>query len=152
MSRKFKRALFVRAYEILDGIPSERFDLSHIAINERGGSATDPSHCGTIACGLGWLAAHPKFRPLSLLNYVSGGRYAYLSQGDYQTAGAATFGISTDDAKALFSAFAGRLDPSELRNHTIGSVAPCDAKAVLLARMRRFLAEQDALELAGSAA
>ena len=52
--------LLREAYAIIDGIPDDRFNLRTYA------NSTDPNHCGTIACAVGWLAMHPTFNALGL--------------------------------------------------------------------------------------
>lgn len=65
----------VRAYQIIGGIPEDRFDLtavySHPTPRDKDGRGT--LGCNTIACAMGWLALHPEFQQLGLAPGMRGG-------------------------------------------------------------------------------
>jgi hypothetical protein len=86
------------AYEIVDGIPAENFDLNAWRTKDCGAS------CGTIACAAGWLSLHPKFQALGL-GYENRGVEGYqVTFGtDYHfPALASLFNISYSQAQGLF--------------------------------------------------
>jgi hypothetical protein len=127
MSMTFNRELFIEAYEILDGIPDERFNLSEIANKKE-------LDCGTLACGMGWLAMHPKFQALGLTLEEAGDEgvrvalpgFEFLPVSGYDTI-----------ARELFG-FSGTLAPYHIfRTRCLGERGT--DKQVLLKRMRNYL-------------
>ena len=90
------------AYEIIDGIPPERFNLSTVCT---GPKAPDPTHCGTIGCAAGWIAMHPKFieRGLSI-DRDSTFTWMGETESDYSVAMYRVFNLPLPgDARNLFS-------------------------------------------------
>ena len=142
--------LIRHAYEVLDGIPAERFDLDHIIeltpSMDVGTFKARPT-CNTLACGMGWLALHPDFKRLGLrLNghgklTFKGFTYAF----DYEKAAVKLFNLSwSDDAEAMFAPRFNSLYDKELN-----VVSRCfdndkvSDKELLLYRIRRFLQDHN---------
>lgn len=126
------RELLIHAYEILDGIPQKNFDLNLIAQKGQGAPT-----CGTLACGLGWLAMHPDFKALGLdlwselqssdsCGLIFQGRKKFPSE--YGDTAAALFGIFRSDGYFLFG------------TKTCEECHSSD-KAALLSRIRNYLKE-----------
>lgn len=96
------------AYAIIDGIPEDRFNLNVVTRTDAEGHEKDPHYCGTVGCALGWLAMHPQFQALGLGLYVSDHRsqQAFTSffgaNLDFEKAGAMVFGMTVNDATAMF--------------------------------------------------
>lgn len=128
-----KRELLIHAYEILDGIPESNLNLCEIAPRR-----TKEPDCGTIACGLGWLAMHPDFRALGLdlwsepTEFETCGLIFQGKRSDpshYGDVAAKLFGISRNDGYFLF----GTKFSEEWRSND---------KAALLTRIRNYLKEK----------
>lgn len=99
------------AYEIIDGIPTQHFNLNRW-VHEDGASCST-NGCGTIACAGGWLALHPKFNELGLrMKWNRGNGRGYNTQVVTYGSGsvsafealAKVFNIAEQDARKLFSA------------------------------------------------
>jgi hypothetical protein len=98
MSNEPNFELLKDAYEIVDGIPAENFNLNQWRKKDRGMS------CGTIACAAGWLSLHPKFQALGL-GYRDFGIEGYqVTFGDeyHFAALAELFNIGNTQAHVLF--------------------------------------------------
>ena len=125
------------AYEILAGIPAERFipDLDQYANNTK-------ITRGTLACGIGWLAMHPGFKRLGLIpsffaddtSLTLDGAVASLNE-----AVVAVFGTKYPDD--LF----GVRGKSEYDHEP--STATLTDKALLLYRLRRYLGQPEGTAL-----
>ncbi len=93
-----KFELLKDAYQVLGGIPARQFKLAKI-ISERGGR----DECGTIACGMGWLAIHPRFRKLMKVRLDPSSTFVYWrGMGNYKEAASNLFGVDWDVARNLF--------------------------------------------------
>lgn len=123
------------AYSILDGIPNKRFNLQLIANK----TSLD---CGTIACGVGWLALHPRYqaRGFRLWNDRSGSLSESIGVRNirtderwhpfsYNRAASAMLGIPSEDADRLFA-------QEYWTDRNIGN-----DKRVLLRRLRKYIQE-----------
>lgn len=118
--------LLRQAYAILDGIPQEVYDLNTV-VTKHGNKSVK---CGTIACGIGWLSQHPKFKALGL-RHTSDGLYFKRQPVSYWTAGARVFGIDEDEAGSLF-----RSTTAPRKTH----------KRILLDRIKIFLGKNGQLD------
>lgn len=120
------------AYAILGGIPTEVVDLDRIETRAAGGIG-----CGTIACGIGWLAHHPQFQELGLQpeSNIDVGQIAYKvafkgKAVDYDEAGMKVFNLTRSEAEDLFGPVAdpwGRDRPRKIH------------KNILLNRIKKLL-------------
>jgi len=125
------------AYQILAGIPAKRFvrDLRMLV--------TDNS-CGTLACGIGWLALYPH-APFDALEYRHWGLAFHRDTMDFDMAAKLFFELpSTKSSVRLFG----------IRQHSkydkeMGAGDLSD-KALLLYRIRRELGEQRSIALAAA--
>lgn len=127
------------AYQILGGIPARKINLSDIII-ERGRTVKGKPFCGTIACGLGWLLMHPRYKRRgfgvkpttweTLFKTPSEPEWKYLR---YPYVAAEMFGIPQDDAHAIFAttAYSWDYDPQDTRK--------LSDKQLLLARIKNYL-------------
>jgi len=121
------------AYAIIDGIPSKAIDLD--SIREARGATLS---CGTIACGMGWLGEHPKFKQLGLSTV---GDRSWNSDvnlhgelSHYGKAAGEIFGIGTELGSKIFSpAGCSEIDRKYWRK--------LSHKELLLRRMRRVLGD-----------
>jgi hypothetical protein len=96
--------LLKHAYAIIDGIPDHRFNLNKVATNDTDhGECNVPTDCGTIACGIGWLAMHPDFIDRGLTVDKQGAPRLHGATCFYEDAGAHLFGITCSEAMSLFS-------------------------------------------------
>lgn len=92
------------AYAILGGIPDKAINLDYI--RQKQGRTLS---CGTISCGIGWLASHPTFKKmgLNIQRPKRGMAYADITwrgkKVNYDTAAANIFGISKREANDLFT-------------------------------------------------
>lgn len=127
------------AYAIIDGVPEDRMNLNDVASNFEGGDPTDIHHCGTVGCAIGLLAMHPYFQALGLYleRDESAIEYGYsmtkAGTKGYVRVGMEIFDLDYDEAHDLFR-------PSrDWERAAYGS-----DKAIWLARVRKFLAEQEA--------
>jgi hypothetical protein len=100
------------AYEILSGIPENRFNLDRIVqVSSYRSKTPNPASCGTIGCGIGWLLMHPRYkaRGFKLTETAeetlmkSPSRRAQMSPGEYRFIGADMFNIDVDVAQDLFA-------------------------------------------------
>lgn len=117
------------AYEIIDGIPSENFNLDTWRKRDEGAT------CGTIACAAGWLTLHPKFQELGLKSVVGHGHYLHrpvFNGKENIDALAELFGIKWADALRLF--------------REKGYLESGGHKQVFLRRLREFLQEHGQLK------
>lgn len=89
------------AYAIFGGIPDTAFHLDRI-VRKHGSS----KGCGTIACGIGWLAMHPAFNEKGLtLRHGDELCYQYSSgrsTNSFALAAADIFGITESEGSRLF--------------------------------------------------
>ena len=89
------------AYAIFDGIPEQKINLGSI-LTKRGVS----TECGTIACGMGFLALHPQFQAMGL--EMPGGEKVgsgLLYKNDYifySDAAVKVFGLTYQEAIGIF--------------------------------------------------
>ena len=120
MTRTPNYELLREAYAILGGIPTRAINLDLVVTKESGNLS-----CGTIACGIGWLAHHPKFQYLGLEYKKHNGLHYKGRFIGYSDAGSRVFGISYHEANALF-----RPAPSGKNVHH---------KNMLLNRIKKFL-------------
>jgi hypothetical protein len=85
---------------IIDGIPEEKFNLSVIVQQDERATLT----CGTVACVLGWLSLHPKFKAKGVRYSKWAGLCWKGEPSNFEWVGAKLFDITTDQACDLFSA------------------------------------------------
>ena len=116
------------AYAILGGIPDEQINMNAVVLKQAG-----KNNCGSIACGMGWLAMHPAFNELGL-SYTRPHGLLYVAPngettGHYGHAAAEIFGITKDQAQELFK--------------PAGEVYTQNHKSVLLNRIMTFLAKRN---------
>lgn len=111
------------AYQIIDGIPDNQFDLQWF-YSFYPGDLPAANDCGTIACAGGWLALHPQFNALGLEAGREGptldGKYGYKALGEI-------FNIQEIAAERLFS-------PRYESREKFGT-----DKAVFLKRLKDFI-------------
>lgn len=122
-----------RLHEIVDGIPSRRFDLDSIALNKFDGPDNDPHHCGTVGCALGWGGMHPEFHKLGLRTSPEGYLLFHGEWVIYSVAAISLFNIGADDARNLFSPVGGSVYDRGIRS--------TNSKQVFKHRMRQFFIE-----------
>lgn len=122
------------AYQILGGIPARQIDLDGIVTKEG-----DKNFCGTVACGVGWLAMHPRYRERGFKPRLHGACwYCEMPNGEesigYATVAAEMLGITWDDASELFmpTGYKSEYDPPP-GDHRM------DHKKLLLARIKNYL-------------
>lgn len=101
MATTIQVELLKDAYAIIGGIPDQLINLENIR------SHVGPSlDCGTICCGIGWLAQHPQFNALGLELYrhlTIGGMVQLHGQPIfYREAASRLFGITKIEAAQLF--------------------------------------------------
>ena len=103
------RERLIRAYEIIGGIPADRFNLRTVRRNViDSAQKSNPHHCGTIACAMGWLGMHPEFPELeSAILFEDPGCYTQGFSVDGQLMGfveaaAKIFDISSRQAESVF--------------------------------------------------
>jgi len=91
--------LLRRAFEIIDGIPEHRFNLSRWT-----SGLGSENNCGTIACAGGWLMRHPEFNARGLSERAGGAFEGFPEfKGDIGLIGLANlFGLSGPE-RQLFS-------------------------------------------------
>ncbi len=124
------------AYQILGGIPARQFNLLTL-IEKR----TGKRECGTIACGMGWLSIHPRFKKLLGAEIKQDSYdlqytdicYEGIYSNSYTDAAQKTFGITTTDVMNLFSPRGGSSYDSR------GLLSTADDKTILLNRIISFL-------------
>lgn len=61
-TKPINKELVADAYEVLSGIPEEFIYLNRFVSSGGFNRAKKTPRCGTLACGLGWLAMHPAWR------------------------------------------------------------------------------------------
>lgn len=143
------RDLFNRAYAILDGIPANRWNLNFIARNRQSAKdVSNPNHCGTIGCALGWLGMHPGFIKETGMKTVMGGISIGGSHANcffYEKVAAEVFAISEYDATNLF----GAVGMSRYDSCGRSDYDDCtQSKKVFQQRVKQFLKEQTGFSLA----
>lgn len=121
------------AYQILGGIPARQIDLDDIVTREG-----DENFCGTIACGVGWLAMHPRYRERGFKPRLQGQCWFCEMPGGEESIGYATvaakmLGITWDDAYELFTPATMVSDYDPPGAHRMGH------KKLLLARIKNYL-------------
>lgn len=123
------------AYQVLGGIPEERFAPRlgyYIGPSIEHWRQPDPHRCGTLACGGGWIAMHPTFRAKGIYINNDGFICHRDSLEIWQvTAFAIVFRITEHEA--------GRLFGPQLTNE-IGT-----PKQVMLGRIRQLLNDHNQL-------
>lgn len=89
------------AYAILGGIPEDQINMNMIVSRQSG-----KHNCGSIACGIGWLAMHPAFNEMGLsyerprgLTYTTNGKAETIH---YAQAASNIFGITYEEARNIF--------------------------------------------------
>jgi hypothetical protein len=131
--------LLKRAREILATIPAPRLNLSVVALNNEDGACNDPNHCGTIACGLGWLAMRPEFQALGL-GVDDEGRLLWNRKFDYfGTVAAKLFNMTEEDAGSMFCLC---MTEERMQLQQTGADDVRD-HAVLMWRMDKFIAKHE---------
>ena len=123
-----KYELLRAAHDILSGIPSEAISLDVVQTSQ-GDSPT----CGTVCCGLGWLAHHPRFQSAGLTLH-KGGLYVNGKPALWYHAAKEVFNIKASEAIMLFNSTLVE------RGRTVG---PISDKDVLLDRIQQFLQTND---------
>lgn len=123
-----KYELLRAAHAILSRIPSESISLDAVQ-SLQGDSPT----CGTVCCGLGWLAHHPRFQSAGL-TLRKGGLYIHGKPTLWYHAAKEVFSIKASEAIMIFN--------STLVDRT-RTVGPISDKDVLLDRIQQFLNTND---------
>lgn len=144
MTHRINFELLKDAYAILGGIPEAAYNLDSF-VTKSGESKS----CGTVACGMGWLAMHPQFRALGLgLTELYSNERPALAMSmptykgrdvPYTKVAGRIFGVSEMEARGLFS---GRTYTD--RHH--GDNKHRTDKQVLLNRIMRLLDKHDQVE------
>jgi hypothetical protein len=134
--REINWPLLREACAVIDGIPVSRFNLNAVCVNTQSMSnQTNPQHCGTVGCVMGWLGMHPDFKARGL--GFTRGEYPMLTLDgcamDYATIGAKVFGMTETQAENLFSP----VNCSSLDNKTEFYSAE-DSRKVFRNRIRKF--------------
>lgn len=82
-TKPINKELVADAYEVLSGIPEEFIYLNRFVWSGGFDEAAQKPECGTIACGIGWLAMHPSWRAkgLQLEKDDDGDVIAYTERG-----------------------------------------------------------------------
>jgi hypothetical protein len=131
--------LLKQAREILAAIPANRLNLSFVAMNQCDGAHNDPNHCGTIACGLGWLAMRPEFQALGLCVDEDGLLRLHSRHQYFGTTAAQLFGMSEEDAGSMFCLCM----PEERMELRDAGADDLHDHAVLMWRMDKFIAKHE---------
>lgn len=88
------------AYDIFKDIPRNRVNLNQVVRK----CDAENNHCGTIACGMGWLSLTPSFNRLGVRYDVDYGILVYKGskQLDYDDIAERIFNIDSETASYLF--------------------------------------------------
>lgn len=94
------------AYDIFKDIPRKKVHLSQIVAK----CDVENNHCGTIACGMGWLGLSPSFKRMGLRYNTESDilEYAHKQWADYDDAAVDIFDIDQETANYLFDPKEGR--------------------------------------------
>lgn len=117
------------AYAILGGIPDSVLNLNTIRSNQ---PTPEVPECGSICCGMGWLAQHPDFNKAGLSFNADFDLMYKRHQVSYATAAGRLFGVTDIEAESMFGMF-----------HAMGQQSH---KKVLLNRIMKVLAKYDAVK------
>jgi hypothetical protein len=93
---------------IIDGLPDSSVNMGFIRRRTPCGAYPDDAQvktCGAMCCALGFASAHPRFIDAGLGFYEPSGDLTINGERNesYATAAAALFGMTEDQARALFA-------------------------------------------------
>jgi hypothetical protein len=134
--------LLKEAYAIIGGIPARQLQLhSIVAESDESFNSNDSKtkHCGTIACGIGWLGLHPEFQRRGLKVNKHGDTFFNGAGMSYPQAASKLFGIDYDTALDMFSARGDSPDDTEASEKL-------SDKQLLQFRIRNFLRKHGQLK------
>lgn len=117
------------AYAILGGIPDSVLNLNTIRTDK---PTPEVPECGSICCGMGWLAQHPDFNKVGLSMNAEHTLTYKNHQVSYTTAAGRLFGVTDSEAESMFGMFYGMGQQSH--------------KKVLLDRIMKVLVKHDAVK------